>query len=442
MAVSVAANRHTDTQREVKQELRLVTAIDVGTTKVCAIVGRAGAVGGVEILAHSTVPCEGLRKGNVYDVAVTAKAVRSAADEIEAASGLRLHSAYVGITGAHVTFQNRKEELASVGASGVITADELNAPPSESSAKRKGPSRKTIHALTMAYTLDGEQGIRNPTGMHSRKVEVETHVVTAGASYINKLSAAIEAAGIKVDGLVLEPLASGMAVLTADERQRGAVVVDIGGGTTDLVGFKNGRICYTGVIPVGGYQFTNDIAVTYNTPYSVAEAVKLNHAHTEIPTGRNENQIALPVVGKDEELLVWPMDICRLTRERALELIRLVGIKMSESGMTGSPMMNVVLSGGASNLPGLGDLMQRRLHVRVRQGVPDGRWPIPKELKDPTYATGVGILLWGASQPRGNGTTPQPIQGRAEEARRPGILSSLLRGIKRLSPISIFGGNK
>ena len=440
MAVSVAETRPTESGRDTRLEMRLVTAIDVGTTKVCAIVGRLGAAGGVEVLAHSTVPCDGLRKGNVYDIAITAKAVRRATDEVERATGLKIQSAYVGITGAHVSFQNRRDQLASVGSLGVITAEELSERPSDMDSTKKGPSRKTIHALTMAYTLDGEREIRNPTGMHSRKVEVETHVVTAGTPYINKLSAAIETAGIKVDGLVLEPLASGMAVLHPEERQRGAIVVDIGGGTTDLVGFKNGRICYTGVIPVGGYQFTNDIAVTFNTTYAAAEEVKIRHAHTEIPTGRGGEQIALPVVGENKELNVWPMDICRLTRERGLELIRLIGIKMSDSGMTSFATMDVVLAGGASNLPGLADLMQRRLHTRVRQGVPDGRWPIPKELRDPSYATGVGILLWGASQPRGAPSVSQSNLGGAGKDGRPGLLSRLLRGIGRLSPMTLFGG--
>ena len=418
--------------------MKLVTVIDVGTTKVCTIVGRVTPSKRMGVLAYSSIPCDGLRKGNVHDVNATANAVKESVQQVEASTGLAIKSAYVGVTGSHVSFENRRSQV-SAGGSGVITASELSDRPSGD--KYREPGRKVIHALTMAYTLDGERGIRNPTGMHSKNIEVDTHVVTAGSAYVKKLTTAIENAGIKVDGLVLEPLASGMAILQPNEKRRGFIVVDIGGGTTDVVGFKDGRICYTGVIPVGGYQFTNDIAVTFNTHYAAAEEVKLAHANTEIPTGKGD-RIPLPVVGKNAGIELRPLDICRLTRERALELIRLVSVKVGESGLAGSATVGIALTGGASNLPGFAELMQRRLNMRVRRGRPDSKWSIPDDLKHPSYATGVGILLWAAAQPEPTPSNMQTNGNVVPVARKngSGFLSSMWRMF--LSPMAVVAGRK
>ena len=423
-------------------DTQLITAIDVGTTKVCAIVGRRGDAGGLEVLAHSTVPCDGLRKGNVFDVAVTGGAVRAAIQEVEEATGLRVESAFVGITGAHVSFENRRDKLQAVGDSGVITSQDLDRDSSGLSSEGLRPGRKLIHAIKMAYSLDGDTGIRNPLGMHSSEVEVETHVVTGGSAFINKLVQTVEEAGVRVESLVLEPLASGMAVLRRDEKERSAIVVDIGGGTTDVVGFRRGRICYTGVIPVGGFQFTNDIALTFNTTYRAAETAKLKYASTETPIRSANEKVSLPVVGRDIDMVVKRMDISRLTRERALELIRLVGLKVEEAQMEDPTTVPLVLTGGASNLPGLADLMHRKLPMQVRHGVPKGHGALPASLQDPAYATGVGILLWADReyQPTSR-DLPSDSNGKSA-AGQAGFWSALFRRARTFGPSLLFAGRK
>ena len=421
----------------------LITAIDVGTTKVCTIVGRRLGATGVQVLAHSTVPCDGLRKGNVYDVTITAAAVRDSIEKVELATGLSIKSASVGITGSHVCFENRRDKLEAAGATGVITADDMNRTPKPIASARAEPGRKILHTIRRSYALDGETGIRNPLGMHSRDIEVETHVVTAGSPYVNKLVKAVEDAGVRVEYLVLEPLASGMAVLKPDEQQRGAIVVDIGGGTTDVVGVQKGRICYTGVIPVGGYQFTNDIAATFNTPYPAAEATKLRYGNTEIPINGAHDEISLPAADKDIDVKVRRIDICRLTRERAQELIQLVGIKLEEADMEDPSGVQVVLTGGASNLPGLPELMQRRLDTQVRQGVPDGQWPIPEDLRNPSYATSVGILLWAATEAQAAAKSSRSTNNNGTNAtHKGGFLSVLFRRITRRGPLAVFIGKR
>ena len=447
--LQVASSAYAPVELETKPEeaaqtdaaTEVIAAIDVGTTKVCTMLGRRVSNNGVHILSYSSVPCDGLRKGNVSDVAATAKAIRRSVKDVEEATGHRIESAFIGVTGSHVSYENRRDRLSSVGEHGVITSDELRQTPHASSdSNMSDPGRRLIHAIKMSYSVDGESGIRNPTGMHSRNVEVETHLVTGRAAFISRLVQAVESAGVKVSSLVLEPLASGLAVLTREEKTQGALLVDIGGGTTDVVGFENGRICYTGAIPVGGYQFTNDIAVTFNTPYDVAESVKLEHASTELPSRNADVEIPLRVVGRDVELKVKRLDICQLARERAQELARLIKVKVEDEWDGELSEMRVVLTGGASSLPGLGSLVQRTLAIPVRHGTPEIRGDFPEELKNPAYATSVGILLWALTQ---QGPPPRAASNGTKadgEAGQRGPVSGLLGLIGRL--MSFLGRTK
>ena len=420
----------------------LITAIDVGTTKVCTIVGRQISAKHIEVLAHNTVPCDGLRKGNVWDVAVTEEGVRASIAEAEQAIGEPIESAFVGVTGSHVGFENRKDKLDSVGKIGVITADDLLNLPETLDSSFASPGRKVIHAIRTSYSLDGEDGIRHPMGMHSDEVEAETHLVTGGATFIGKLVQAVENAGLSVESLVLEPLASGLAVLTAGEKERGAMLVDIGGGTSDLVGFKHGRISYSAVVPVGGYQFTNDIALTFNAPYEAAENAKLVYASAEVHPVEAGQDISLPVIGRDVELKLKRQEICQLTRERAQELARLIKLQVDEAELGDPSDVRLVLTGGASNLPGLAPLMQRTVGIPVRLGSPNGAGWVPDELKQPLYATGVGILLWAATE-----YVPEPhrVNGAtngATQAGSKGFMADLLGRLSRMMAITPFAAKK
>ena len=431
-----------DRSGRMPTETGVVAAIDVGTTKICTIVGRKVGTKDIQVLGHSTVPCNGLRKGNVSDIAATAKALRESVQEVEQSSGYRIESAFIGVTGSHVSFENRKDRMESNGGSGLITADDINRNPQSLATSHNESGREIIHAIRMNYSLDGENGIRNPIGMHSHDVQVETHVVSGRTSFIKKLEEAVESAALKINGLVLEPLASGLAVLTPAEKETGAFIVDIGGGTTDVVGFWRGRVRYSGVIPVGGFQFTNDIALTYNTPYEAAETAKLRYASTEFQALSSDNEVSLPVIGRDAELRVPRADICQLARERAQELASLVKIKLDEAQIEDPPAMRVVLTGGTSNLPGLPALMQRNLQIPVRHGVPNVRGSIPDKLKDPAYATSVGILLWAL-------TEHVPVTSEAHAGNNigakggsRGLLPDLLRRVSKLMPLAFFATRK
>ena len=407
----------------------IITAIDVGTTKVFAMVA---AVDGARprVLAHATVPCRGLMRGNVEDVAETTMAIRAALDFVEAGAGVEIESAYIGVTGAHVKCENRRDRLDGVGSIGVITPQELYA--DSSLPNGGGPDgspnggRQVIHAMPISYTLDGEAGIRNPIGMHSKSVEVDTHVITADRARLQLLTQAVRDAGIEVDALVMEPLASGLATLTRDEMDRGTLLIDIGGGTCDMVAFRGGKVSYTGVVPIGGYQFTNDICLTYNVDRDSAEQAKLEHGHTE-PAAVDPDGLA--------DILVPARELAQLLRERATEMAQLIRIKLDDakSGQVGS--VKIVLTGGASELPGIADILQRYLGRRVRLGSPSRAFEGAEDLTDPMHATGLGILAWAAAQPvpaKVSRATRRGIGRAASPSRLAGIGSGVSRQVRKL----------
>ncbi len=405
----------------------LIAAIDVGTTKVCAIAGRKKARGGVEVMAHSVVSSRGIRKGTVTDVQASAEAIREAVGRVETATGYKIESAFVGVTGAHITFENRRDKIEDTAHPGVITADSLAGEPEQFTAVDR-PGRQMVQAVRVSYSVDGEEGIRNPIGMHSDKVEVDTHVVSGMSGLIDKLEDAVELARVHRSSMVMEPLASSMAVLTPEERENGVVLVDIGGGTSDIVAFEKGKIRYTGVIPVGGYQFTNDIAMMFHTHYEAAEKAKLQCGSAEVYSSRDNQDITFPVDGREMDLKVKGGEISQLTRQRAQELARLIGIKLDQADLPESTRSKMVLTGGGSNLPGLATLMQSILAVEVRNGVPGDAARLPDALKDSAYATAVGILLWAAAN---DGPAPADAEAAAvrqgsEENDRKGIMQNVL----------------
>ena len=377
---------------------RLITAIDVGTTKVCVIVGVKDGYADPEVLAYSVVPCEGLRKGIVSDIEATARAIRVAVADAQNQAGVAIKSAYVGVTGAHIEFANRTDTMDWVGQKGVISTDDMDLVPLKVAEVAESPGRTIIHALSTSYTLDGNAGIISPIGMHTQSIDVTTHVISGAKWLVDTLVDSVRQAEIEVDGLVLEPLASGRAVLHPYERQGVVALIDIGGGTTDMVVFHDGLPRYTSAIGVGGFQFTNDIALIYDTSYSTAESVKLKYAHTDPGGTSAHEEITLQVLGPARERKVHLHDICQLTRERAVELAEIIKMKLNEAGIRNTFDSRIVLTGGASLMPGLLDLMRRVVTSNIRIGTPNGNVVMPDDLRAPSFSTSAGILLWAADQ--------------------------------------------
>ena len=296
----------------------LIAAIDVGSTKVCTILARKSRGGFPEVVSYSVVPSFGVTKGNVVDVNATSQAIRRTMSEIRSDVGVDVKSAYVGITGSHIGYENRVDHFSDIGKQGVVTLDEIAKIPSMVSDGLKIPGRSIIHSLPIHYGVDGHDGIKNPVGMHVTGLEVTTHLITADSYFADKLREAVTLSGIELKSMVLEPFASSESILTQTEKDIGSAVVDIGGGTTDIVLFRNGSVVYTAVIPVGGFQFTNDISLTYNVEFPDAEEAKLRYGHTNLYAVDLMEAVPITPVGSSANIEIRRRDICQLMSERAV----------------------------------------------------------------------------------------------------------------------------
>lgn len=381
-------------QRSTGTNSELILAIDVGSTKVCTILARKSRNGFPEVISHSVVPSLGVTKGNVVDVNATSQAIRRTVGEIRADVGMDVKSAYVGITGSHIAYENRVDYFSDIGRQGVVTLDEFTKIPSMVSDGLQIPGRKIIHSLPIHYSVDGHDGIKNPVGMHVTGLEVTTHLITSDSYFADKLREAVLLSGIELKSLVVEPFASSESILTQAEKDMGSAIVDIGGGTTDIALFRNGSLVYTAVIPVGGFQFTNDICLTYNVEFAEAEEAKLRYGHTNLSAVDLMETVSISPVGSSANIEIRRRDICQLMRERAVELIRLVDLKLQQGGLKENPNSLVYITGGASQLPGFFEMAEQFIpNCQVRRGIPDFLMRMTDELKEPCYATAVGMVL-------------------------------------------------
>jgi cell division protein FtsA len=382
-------------------EYNIVTAIDIGTTKIATIVAQYSKSGSIEILGHSVVPCKGLSKGNVVDVAKTSEGINQSISILKQYYNLNIKSAFLGITGSHVNFEDRWDKLNSIAKSGVITREDIIKNPLNQDEKSID-NKSILHTIPIGYSVDGSDEILNPIGMHSTKLSVKTHLISASPSAVTKLIQSANEANIQSDGLILEPLASSHSVINESEKKDGVLMIDIGGGTTDLMFFKNKTVEYTAVIPVGGFHFTNDIASTYKIDPREAEYIKIKYGSTTTNIKNNlVQEIEMKSKLSSDPIKVPHTELIRLTRERAEELVKLINIKTKQIDFENNPKYKIVLTGGTSNLNGLSELIARNITSNVRIGSPKIGLNnnikfnnIPYELKNPRFSTVLGMILW------------------------------------------------
>lgn len=372
----------------------LYVAIDVGTTKVCTLVARVAHTGELEIVSRGVAPSCGVKKGMVVSLEDTRAAVRTAVEISENAVDHRLPQAYVGVTGSHLRSYNNSASSTIANTNDVISWGDVSSVMC-ASLPEIVPQQQVMHVLPRSFEIDGVRSMRTPIGLHAQKLEVESHIILMERAPLENVVTAVKAAGIGIRSLVLEPLASSEAVLTADEREMGVILVDIGGGTSDMAIFRHGSLWHTAVIPVGGYQFTNDLALALGIPFPIAEVLKVQHGHVNTEGIDPKEQVDIPEIDHDGTRQVPRSDICRLLHERAAELVRLLMRKAQEAGMDSMPAGGIIVTGGSAKLPGLTHLIKEMTGAEVRIGVPRSVPGIPEALHDPVYATGVGILLWG-----------------------------------------------
>lgn len=382
-------------------------AIDVGTTKICSIIANTGGQGTLRILGAGVAPSRGLQKGVVTDIDETKESIKEAVAEAERASGLRIDSAYVGVSGKHIQSLNNRGVVAISRSDRVVNSNDLERVLDSARNITIPDDRSLLHVIPKDYTLDGQVGIKEPVGMHGFRLDVETHIITAATASIQNLAKSVRGAGVELEDLILSSLASSEAVLTADEREDGVIIADIGGGTTDIAIFRAGTVWHTTVIPVGGYQITRDISIGLGIPFDVAEQMKKKYGKA-MPI-----QNGIVEASSDEESNghgIATKDLCEIIRARVEEILRMTTIDLPQSDCAAVVPAGLVLTGGTANLPGIEKLGQEILRIPVRVGIPGDIYGITDNLYNPAYATSIGLMLWGARHEVDEGLPPSGVK--------------------------------
>ena len=399
---------------------RIVSAIDVGTTKVATIVANVKGEDDVEVLGVGVAPSHGLHKGIVVNMDEAKQSIAASVREAQRVSGIRVDSAYVGVTGRHISSLNNRGVVAIPRDDRLVRIQDLKRVLSTARNIPIAEGKKVLHAIPRYYALDGQEGVKQPVGMHGFRLDVETHIITASATSVQNLVKCVHSIGVDVEDLILEPLASGEAVLTPEERDTGVIMADIGGGTTDIAVFKGGSIYHTSIIPVAGYQVTSDISIGLGLPFNIAEKMKKRYGNVS-PT-LEVDQVAQ--VGIENGHSASYRDLCSIIRARMEELLQLTLLEMPTTDYQTLAPCGLVLTGGTANLRARRCSRYAGLRMPVRKGRPlnVGVYGISDILHDPSYATTLGLVLW---QVRGK-------EGSAFPVRSSSILGRFVSLVKRL----------
>jgi cell division protein FtsA len=371
----------------------IVVGIDVGTTKVCTLVGRVEEKA-IRILGVGIEPSEGIKKGVIVDLAAASQAITRSVEKAEQTSGVEITGALVSLAGAHVASINSRGV---VGVSGEAI-DEVDIARALDAARAVAipHNREIIHIIQRGFVVDGQDGISTPIGMHGYRLEVEAHIITAAEATVENLRECVGTAGVEVLQFVLNPLASGDVVLTDTERQMGVAVCDIGGGTTDLALYVDGHVWHTMVLAVGGNHITNDIAHGLRLPISQAEEIKKKHGYALKSGVGAEEYFNTRAFGEEQPVQLSRYDLAHIIEARVEEIFALTLQEIKRSGYDGLLPAGMVLTGGTSALPGIRQLASQVLGLPVRTAAPENLVGLVDQLKSPAYSTSVGLLRWAA----------------------------------------------
>jgi len=376
-----------------KSERNLVVGLDIGTSKVAAIVGEITSDGNIEIIGIGSTPSRGLKKGVVVNLESTVQSIQRAIEEAELMAGCQIRSVYAGIAGSHIRSLNshgivaiKDKEVTQYDIDRVIDSARAVAIPAD---------QKILHILPQEFVIDLQEGIKEPIGMSGIRLEAKVHMVTGSVSASQNIVKCIRRCGLEVDDIVLEQLASCNSVLTDDEKELGVCLIDIGGGTTDIAIFVDGAIKHTAVIPIAGDQVTNDIAVALRTPTLNAEDIKRKYACALTQLANVDEVIEVPSIGDRAPRKISTQNLAEIIEPRYEELMLLVQSELRRSGYEELIAAGVVLTGGSSKVMGLIDLAEEIFHMPVRMGGPQNVTGLTEVVKNPIHSTGVGLLMYG-----------------------------------------------
>jgi cell division protein FtsA len=376
-----------------KIEKNLIVGLDIGTSKVVAIVGEVTPNGEIDVIGIGSHPSRGLKKGVVVNIESTVQSIQRAVEEAELMAGCQIHSVYAGIAGSHIRSLNshgivaiRDKEVTGADVERVIDAARAVAIPAD---------QRILHILPQEFIIDNQEGIREPIGMSGVRLEAKVHMVTGAVSAAQNIIKCVRRCGLEVDDIILEQLASSNAVLTDDEKELGVCLVDIGGGTTDIAVFTEGAIRHTAVIPIAGDQVTNDIAVALRTPTQHAEEIKIKYACALTQLASPDETIEVPSVGERAARRLARQTLAEVVEPRYEELFTLVQAELRRSGFEDLCAAGIVLTGGSAKMEGVIELAEEIFHMPVRLGLPQYINGLVDVVRNPIHSTGVGLLLFG-----------------------------------------------
>lgn len=380
----------------MSKQSNIIVGLDIGTTKICCIIGEVNESGKLDVIGLGTHPSKGLRKGVVVNIESTVESIKNAVEEAELMAGTEVDSVYVGIAGGHIKGFNshgviavKNREISQADIDRVIDAAKAIAIPMD---------REVIHVLPQEYIVDDQDGIKTPLGMSAVRLEAKVHIVTGAVTSAQNIVKSVTRAGLRVNDIVLEQLASSKAVLTNDEKELGVAMIDIGGGTSDLAIFFEEAIKHTSVLAIGGNHVTNDIAIGLRTPATEAEKIKKNYGCALSDVVNDQETIEVPSVGDRENRVLSRHVLSEIIEPRIEELFRLMKREITQSGHEDLITSGIVLTGGSTILEGMAEAAERIFELPVRNGNPKQIGGLVDVVNSPMYATAVGLLFYGKEQ--------------------------------------------
>jgi len=373
-----------------------IVGFDIGTKKITAIIGEITEDRKIEIIGIGTADSKGLRKGVVVNLDATVEGIKRAQEEAELMAGVEIDSAFIGISGAHIKSFNSRGVIAVSGKHKEISREDIRRVIEQSKAVSIPPDRDIIHIIPQEFVVDEQDGIKDPLGMSGIKLEVNVHIVTGANTSLQNLKSCVSRAGIEIEQIVLNQIATSTSVLTHDEMELGVGLIDLGGGTTEIAIFERGSLWYTSIIPIGGDNFTNDIAVGLRTPIPDAEKIKKKYGCVSSPLSEEQETIEVPSVGRGKKPRILSRQLLAdIIHPRAEEIFRLVDNDIKRMGYEKSLNSGIVITGGTALLDGLEEVVEEIFDLPVRRGDPSGVGGLVDRVSTPDFATPVGLILYG-----------------------------------------------
>jgi len=391
---------------------RHIVALDIGSTKTCALIGEIDDDRGVKFSALGAAESKGWRKGQIVNLDLAVSSIRRAVEEAETIVGVPVESAVIGVAGSHVRGVNSRGGITVGTKPRDIQRDDVRRAIEAARGVTLPEDREVLHVLPQEFFLDGHDNIHDAIGMVGSRLEANVHIVTASGSATQNIVTAVNRAGVRVDDTVLEPFASAEACLTQDERELGACLLDIGGGTTELIAYTGGVVRHTAAIPVGGDHFTNDLAVGLRTPIPEAEKIKREYAQACRELLNEDGAIEIASVGDRPPRTIFARMVAEIVQPRAQELLMLIHDELRRAGLESQIPAGIVLTGGGAHLRGLVELAERTFNLPARIGIPRGLAEMSEEVSRPEHATAVGLVLYGARTRRVAGAKPTGFMGK------------------------------